>query len=113
MRRRWNGGGKPVSRVRIDEDAARRNAALIREKPEQVLTILTGEKSVFDRQDVARALHRYIGEAEPFQNALAKVMASPALVELQAEQRRRDRRASSSPRGIRRGRWWRLSATWR
>ncbi len=77
--------GKPVSRVRIDEEAARRNAALIREQPEQVLTILTGEKSVFDRQDIARALHRYIGEAEEFQNALAKVMASPALVELQPE----------------------------
>ncbi len=79
--------GKPVSRVRLDEDAARRNAALIRAQPEQVLTLLTGEKSVFDRQDVARALHRYIGEPEEFQNALARVMASPALVELQAEQR--------------------------
>ena len=79
--------GKPVSRVRLDEEAARRNAALIREQPEQVLTLLTGEKSVFDRQDVARALHRYIGESEEFQNALAKVMASPALVELQAERR--------------------------
>ena len=79
--------GKPVSRVRLDEAAARRNAALIREKPEQVLTLIANEKSVFDRQDVARALHRYIGEAEPFQNALAQVMASPALVQLQAEQR--------------------------
>jgi Ti-type conjugative transfer relaxase TraA len=78
---------KLVSRVRIDEDAARRNAAIIREKPEQVLTLITNEKSVFDRQDVARALHRYIGEAAPFQNALAQVMASPALVQLQAEQR--------------------------
>jgi Ti-type conjugative transfer relaxase TraA len=78
---------KPVSRVRIDEDAARRNAAIIREKPEQVLTLITNEKSVFDRQDVARALHRYVGEAEPFQNALAQVMGSPALVQLQAEQR--------------------------
>jgi Ti-type conjugative transfer relaxase TraA len=78
---------KPVSRVRIDEEAARRNAAIIREKPEQVLTLITNEKSVFDLQDVARALHRYVGEAEPFQNALAQVMASPALVQLQAEQR--------------------------
>ncbi|OYY04595.1 MAG: Ti-type conjugative transfer relaxase TraA [Acidocella sp. 35-58-6] len=40
---------------------------------------------MFDRQDIARALHRYIGEAEGFQNALAKVMASPALVELRPE----------------------------
>jgi Ti-type conjugative transfer relaxase TraA len=77
---------KLVSRVRIDEDAARRNAAIIREKPEQVLTLITNEKSVFDRQDVARALHRYIGEAEPFQNALAQVMASPALVQLQGDE---------------------------
>jgi len=79
--------GKDVSRVRIDEEAAKRNADLIREKPEQVLTLITNEKSVFDRHDVARTLHRYIGEADAFQAAFAKVMASPALVELQAEQR--------------------------
>jgi Ti-type conjugative transfer relaxase TraA len=89
---------KPVSRVRIDEDAARRNAAIIREKPEQVLTLITNEKSVFDRQDVARALHRYIGEAEPFQNALAQVMASPALVQLQTEQRDESGRVVESAR---------------
>ena len=58
----------------------------IREKPEQVLTLITGEKSVFDRHDVARALHRYINDdPQEFQGAFAKVMASPALVELQPE----------------------------
>ena len=78
--------GLDVSRSRLDEDAARRNAELIREKPEQVLTIITGEKSVFDRRDIARTLHRYINDdAQEFQRALAKVMASPALVELQPE----------------------------
>lgn len=79
--------GKDVSRVRLDEEAAQRNAALIREKSDQVLTLITAEKSVFDRRDVARVLHRYIDGAEAFQTAFAKVMASPALVELQAEQR--------------------------
>ena len=79
--------GKDVSRVRLDEEAAKRNTALIREKPDQVLTLITAEKSVFDRHDVARVLHRYIDGAEAFQAAFAKVMASPALVELQAEQR--------------------------
>jgi Ti-type conjugative transfer relaxase TraA len=79
--------GKEVSRVRLDEEAAQRNAALIREKPDQVLTLITAEKSVFDRHDVARVLHRYIDGAGAFQAAFAKVMASPALVELQAEQR--------------------------
>ncbi|WAJ31641.1 Ti-type conjugative transfer relaxase TraA [Antarcticirhabdus aurantiaca] len=78
--------GLDVSRSRLDEDAARRNAELIREKPEQVLTLITGEKSVFDRHDVARALHRYINDdPQEFQSAFAKVMASPALVELQPE----------------------------
>src|ERR1035437_9027060 len=79
--------GEDVSRVRLDEEAAKRNAALIREKPDQVLTLITAEKSVFDRHDVARVLHRYVDGAEAFQAAFAKVMASPALVELQAEQR--------------------------
>ncbi len=79
--------GKDVSRVRIDDEAAKRNAELIREKPEQAVTLITNEKSVFDRHDVARTLHRYIGDADAFQAAFTKVMASPALVELQAEQR--------------------------
>jgi len=79
--------GKAVSRVRVDEEAAERNAALIREKPEQVLTLITNEKSVFDRHDVARVLHRYIGDADAFQAAFAKAMASPALMALQAERR--------------------------
>ncbi|OYR32788.1 ti-type conjugative transfer relaxase TraA [Brucella lupini] len=78
--------GLDVARTRLDEEAAQRNADLIREKPEQVLTLITGEKSVFDRRDVARTLHRYINDdVQEFQSAFAKVMASPALVELQAE----------------------------
>ncbi|MCC0014126.1 MAG: MobA/MobL family protein, partial [Rhodobiaceae bacterium] len=67
--------GLDVSRARLDEDAARRNAELIREKPEQVLSLITNEKSVFDRHDVARALHRYINDdPQEFQGAFAKVM---------------------------------------
>lgn len=94
--------GLDVSRARLDEDAARRNAELIREKPEQVLTLITGEKSVFDRHDVARALHRYINDdPQEFQSAFAKVMASPALVELQAERAHvvGDPAATGEPRG--------------
>ena len=79
--------GQEVSRTRLDSEAARRNAELIREKPEQVLSIITGEKSVFDRRDVARALHRYIDHPELFQGAFAKAMGSTALVELAPEVR--------------------------
>jgi len=78
------GGG--IDRARLNAEAASKNAALIREQPEQVLTLITAEKSVFNRHDVARTLHRYINDdAQAFQNAFAAVMASPALTELQAE----------------------------
>lgn len=78
--------GAGVDRARLDAEAASRNVDLIREKPEQVLTLITAEKSVFDRLDVARTLHRYINDdAQAFQNAFAAVMASPALTQLQAE----------------------------
>ncbi|WP_142627758.1 Ti-type conjugative transfer relaxase TraA [Rhizobium sp. P007] len=78
--------GLTVERGRLDDEAARRNAELIRQKPEQVLTLISNEKSVFDRHDIAKTLHRYINDdAQMFRNAFAAVMASPALVELQAE----------------------------
>jgi Ti-type conjugative transfer relaxase TraA len=78
--------GKGSERARLDEGAARRNADLIRERPEEVLSIITAEKSVFDRRDIARALHRYLNDdVREFQNAFASVMASGALVELQRE----------------------------
>ncbi|MDQ0561231.1 Ti-type conjugative transfer relaxase TraA [Rhizobium mesoamericanum] len=77
--------GIAVLRTRFNEAAARRNADLICNKPEQVLTLITYEKSVFDRYDIAQALHRYINDSQTFQNAFASVMASKALVELQPE----------------------------
>ncbi|KWT78397.1 conjugal transfer protein TraA [Agrobacterium radiobacter] len=78
--------GMAVERGRLDDEAARQNAELIRQKPEQVLTLISHEKSVFDRHDIAKTLHRYINDdAQTFQNAFAAVMASPALVELQTE----------------------------
>ncbi|AVH44756.1 conjugal transfer protein TraA [Agrobacterium tumefaciens] len=78
--------GMAVERGRLDDKAARRNAELIRQKPEQVLLLISNEKSVFDRHDIAKTLHRYINDdAQTFRNAFAAVMASPALVELQAE----------------------------
>ena len=81
--------GMTVERGRLDDEAARQNAELIRQKPEQVLTLISHEKSVFDRHDIAKTLHRYINDdAQTFQNAFAAVMASPALLELQPERHR-------------------------
>ena len=78
--------GKDAGRSRLDHEASRHNADLIGEKPEQVLSLITHEKSVFDRHDIARALHRAIhDDVDAFRNAFASVMASPALIELQGE----------------------------
>ena len=77
--------GHEVERSRLEPGASRLNERIIREKPEQLLEILTHEKSVFDRHDVARAVHRYTEDAGAFQRAFHAVMASRALVELEAE----------------------------
>jgi Ti-type conjugative transfer relaxase TraA len=78
--------GLDVSRARIEEQSAKRNAERIRRKPDEVLRLLTDEKSVFTRHDIARTLHRYINDTDGFQRALAAVMASPQLVKLQPGQ---------------------------
>ena len=85
MRRR----GIDIARVALDDEAARRNAERIRARPEDLLTLLTDEMSVIEHQDIARRLHRYLDTDDPvvFQNALARVLASPALVTLRPEQR--------------------------
>lgn len=79
--------GLDVSRVRLEQVTAARNALAIQARPEQVLDLITQEKSVFDRYDIAKALHRAIDDAAQFQAAMARVLGSEALVELQPEKR--------------------------
>ncbi|WP_425648613.1 AAA family ATPase [Agrobacterium radiobacter] len=95
MPRRWKQRGVDVSRCRIDDDAARRNAELIRRRPEQVLALITSGQSVFTRHDIARTLGRYITGTDAFHAALAAVMASPQLVLLQQEQKHEPARYST------------------
>ncbi|MBB2906415.1 Ti-type conjugative transfer relaxase TraA [Rhizobium sp. RAS22] len=90
-----NERGVDVSRSRIDDDAAQRNAELIRRRPEQVLALITSGQSVFTRHDIARTIGRYITDTAAFHNALAAVMASPQLVLLQQEQKHRPARYST------------------
>ncbi|TAZ87736.1 Ti-type conjugative transfer relaxase TraA (plasmid) [Rhizobium ruizarguesonis] len=78
--------GGAVSRARISPQSAERNAETIRRRPDEILKLITNEKSVFNRYDIARALHRYINDdPQTFQNAFAAVMASKALVELRPD----------------------------
>ncbi|SEP50633.1 Ti-type conjugative transfer relaxase TraA [Methylobacterium sp. ap11] len=78
--------GGTIERKRLDPADAAHNVAVIAQRPQEVLDLVTGEKSVFDARDIARALHRALDDdAAAFQNAFAAVMASPALVVLQPE----------------------------
>ena len=93
--------GEQVERQRLEAEARARNAALIREDPNQVLQILSSEKSVFDKRDIARTLHRYINDdPAEFQGLLDRVMASEELVKLSdgRDDREGHSSASANPR---------------
>ena len=80
------GRGEAVQRTRLEAEDAARNAERIGSKPEAVLEVIGAETSVFDKRDIARALHRYLpDDAAVFRAALARVMASPELVEVRGE----------------------------
>ena len=77
--------GIDTERQSITREDAALNAQIIQDQPEELFRIITTEKSVFDRHDVAKTVHRYTDNAEDFQLCMAKVMASPELVELRKE----------------------------
>lgn len=78
--------GGVIERERMDAETARLNADIVQEKPEQIITLVSGERSVFTREDLARALHRYVhDDNEAFQAAFTRIMASPELVALRGD----------------------------
>ncbi|KAA1183882.1 Ti-type conjugative transfer relaxase TraA [Rhizobium tropici] len=82
--RSWAGSAKLE---RIELQAARRseNARRIQRRPEIVLELIARQKSVFDSQDVAKILHRYIDDAALFQNLMVRVLQSPEALRLERE----------------------------
>lgn len=79
--------GRPVDLERMaDYEASRReNVRRIARRPEIVFDAIAREKSVFDERDIAKVLHRYVDDVGPFQNLMARVMASPEIVRILAE----------------------------
>lgn len=80
--------GVAVERQRLDPEDAKRNAELLQKRPHELFNVITQEKSVFTHHDIAKAVNRYTNNLDDFQVCMAKVMASPYLVELQPEQGR-------------------------
>ncbi|MDP9632477.1 UNVERIFIED_ORG: Ti-type conjugative transfer relaxase TraA [Ensifer adhaerens] len=74
-----------LERLELQEERRAENACRIQRSPELVLDLITREKSVFDSQDVARILHRYIDDAGLFQDLMARILQSPQTLRLERE----------------------------
>ncbi|CUX01752.1 putative conjugal transfer protein TraA (fragment) [Agrobacterium genomosp. 2 str. CFBP 5494] len=74
-----------LERLELQEERCAENARRIQRRPEIVLDLITREKSVFDSQDVAKILHRYIDDAGLFQSLMARILQSPETLRLDRE----------------------------
>lgn len=77
--------GLKVFREKLSVEDQEFNKHRILQDPNEVLKIITSEKSVFTYRDIARAIHRYVADSE-FQKVFAGVMSSSELIELQPEE---------------------------
>lgn len=82
------GAGEIIRAAGLTEQQEALNARTIRERPDQLLELLTTHEAVFSRQEIAIAVHRYVGTHADYGPALAAVMNSPELIQLQGDLRR-------------------------
>lgn len=73
-----------LERLEQHEASRRENVTRLMRRPELVLEAVAREKSVFDECDIGRYLHRYVDDAGAFQNLMARVLASPENVRIEA-----------------------------
>lgn len=71
--------------LKLKSGQHRENTDRIQSYPAIVLDIITRQKSVFNEGDVARTLHRYIDDASPFQDLVARVLQCPEILQLDRE----------------------------
>jgi len=75
-----------VSEMQEAQDEARaRSAEILRINPEKAIAVVEREKSVFDRRDVARVIHRFACDPVLFTSILERAMAHESVVRLAPE----------------------------
>lgn len=77
------GWSPSLERIEIFEAQRGANKTRILKRPEIMLDLLTSEMSVFNSQDIAKVLHRYVDDAATFQHLMARILLSPELLRLQ------------------------------
>ena len=87
--------GTEAERADQHRETRETNLRAIEARPELVLELLTHKEAVFTRRDIARELNRYVDDAEQFQSLLARLEASPELVQLEAAQGHRQAQYST------------------
>jgi Ti-type conjugative transfer relaxase TraA len=87
IQRKGEQQGWTPSLDRIEQFEAQReeNARRILRRPEIVLDLLSSERSVFDSQDIAKVLHRYVDDAGTFQHLMTRILQSPDLLRIERE----------------------------
>ncbi len=74
-----------LERLELNEKRRSENVRRILRNPGIVLDLITREKSVFDSQDVAKVLNRYVDDPAVFQELLARIIQSPEVLRLQRD----------------------------
>ncbi|KQV39919.1 MULTISPECIES: Ti-type conjugative transfer relaxase TraA [unclassified Rhizobium] len=84
IERKAEGAEEKAALERRELQEARRveNARRIQRNPELVLDVITREKSVFDKRDLAKILHRYIDDVGLFQSLMVRILQSPETLRL-------------------------------
>ncbi|WP_026622784.1 Ti-type conjugative transfer relaxase TraA (plasmid) [Ensifer sp. WSM1721] len=74
-----------LERLELNDERRAENARRILRNPAVVLDLITREKSVFDNQDVAKVLHRYVDDPGTFQQLMVRIIQSPDVLRLQRD----------------------------
>ncbi|EJT00806.1 MobA/MobL family protein, partial [Rhizobium sp. CCGE 510] len=74
-----------LERLELNEARRTENTRRILRNPAIVLDLITREKSVFDNQDIAKVLHRYVDDPGLFQQLMARILHHPEVLRLQRD----------------------------
>ncbi|PDT80887.1 Ti-type conjugative transfer relaxase TraA [Sinorhizobium sp. BJ1] len=74
-----------LERIELNEQRRAENARRILRNPAIVLDLITREKSVFENQDVAKILNRYVDDPAIFQQLMARIIQDPMVLRLQCD----------------------------
>ena len=74
-----------LERIELNEQRRSENTRRILRNPAIVLDLITREKSVFDSQDIAKVLYRYVDDPAVFQQLMLKIILNPDVLRLQRD----------------------------